>query len=236
MDFDHESSASSSSFLSSPSPANTIFSDSLWPNSRCTSRERIAGRKKFLEMRHPIYRGVRLRKPRKKSRIWLGTFPAPKMAARAYDVAALAHRGGFASLNFPDSAWLLQRSVADIQLAAIQAAKAFQEPASSSASSLSSTVVTKKIPETSSILDSPHLKRQKKVPEGSSVDTKGSEKEGKGFPTVFLDEEAVFNMPGLIDGMAEGLLLTPPAMCKGFSWDDAVSLADLSLWNHDFLP
>ena len=159
-----------------------------------------------------------VREPGKKSRIWLGTFPAPEMAARAHDVAALELRGRFASLNFPDLAQLLPRarssSVADIQLAAIQAAKAFQQP--------------RKTPETSSVVDSPCLESQKKVPEASS------EKAGDGFPTaLFVDEEAVFNMPGLIDGMAEGLLLTPPAMCRGFSWDDAVSHADLSLWNHD---
>ncbi|OIT30658.1 PREDICTED: dehydration-responsive element-binding protein 1E-like [Nicotiana attenuata] len=98
-----------------------------------------AGRKKFKETRHPVYRGVRrrnndkwvceLREPNTQKRIWLGSYPTAEMAARAHDVAALALRGNLATLNFADSAWRLQVPVSkdpkDLRQAAARAAEAF---------------------------------------------------------------------------------------------------------------
>ena len=50
---------------------------------------------------------------------------------------------------------------------------------------------------------------------------------------VFLDEEAVFNVPGFLDRMAEGLCVTPPSMRRAMNWDetDFCEDMDLTLWS-----
>ncbi|GLJ43566.1 hypothetical protein SUGI_0906530 [Cryptomeria japonica] len=88
-----------------------------------------------------VYRGVRrrswgkwvseIRKPGTKTRIWLGSYDHPHMAARAYDVAAVSLKGKLALPNFPDLVHTLPRPASldprDIQLAAAEAALSFTD-------------------------------------------------------------------------------------------------------------
>jgi len=212
----------SESFSSAPRASSD---DEVILASSCPKKR--AGRKKFKETRHPVYRGVRqrngnrwvceLRTPNNKSRIWLGTYPTPEMAARAHDVAALALRGRMACLNFADSAWRLPLPAStdsrDIQRAAAEAAEAFRPPDS-------------EVTEESST--------RANDDEVSRVEYQGKNNDDDALPddADYMDEEAVFDMPRLLDSMAEGLLLPPPhAHDSGFSLDTE-SDCEVSLWSY----
>lgn len=202
---------------------NNNFSDAMSLAASCPKKK--AGRKKFHETRHPVYRGVRqrssgkwvceVREPNKKTRIWLGTFPNPEMAARAHDVAALALRGGSACLNFADSAWRLrvpqgEVDARDIQRAAAAAAEEF---------------------------------RSAEVPESvgsgedeATMESASAAAEGNDVVATYMDEEAIFGMPGLLASMAEGMLLPPPPPhcldSRSYDYDEVVADVDASLWSY----
>lgn len=148
--------------------------------------------------KHPTYRGIRsrtgkwvseIREPRKTTRIWLGTYPSPEMAAAAYDVAALALRGGDVLLNFPDHVRSYpvpsSTSPQDIRRAAANAAE-LMRPGSGGG-------VVAGDPPTND--------------EAAAAASSSGHDE-------FVDEEALFHMPNLLKYMAEGMLVNLPRMSE----------------------
>lgn len=168
--------------------------------------------------RHASFRGIRsrsgkwvseIREPRKTTRIWLGTYPTPEMAAAAYDVAALALKGPDTLLNFPNLilSYPIPASLSptDIRAAAAAAAevKLVRPAAETTAEGRS---------------------RPENI-EGRSC-SEGAEKSQE-----FIDEDELLNMPNLLEDMARGMQVSPPRM-KSPSSDESPGNSDGdSLWS-----
>ncbi|XP_054787878.1 ethylene-responsive transcription factor ERF027-like [Prosopis cineraria] len=173
--------------------------------------------------RHATFRGIRsrsgkwvseIREPRKTTRIWLGTYPTPEMAAAAYDVAALALKGPDTTLNFPNLILSYpipaSLSAADIRAAAAAAAEA-------------------------------RLVRSEESGGQNAGERGGSQAEGSSQPgevaveksEEFIDEDELLNMPSLLDDMARGMQVSPPRMKSPYASDDSPGNSDHgdSLWS-----
>ncbi|ESQ29074.1 hypothetical protein EUTSA_v10023678mg [Eutrema salsugineum] len=196
------------SFAASSSTTSGNDNDTLM----ATTSGTISRRKK-----HPVYRGIRcrggkwvseIREPKKTTRVWLGTYPTPEMAAAAYDVAALALKGGKAVLNFPDSVgsypFPVSSSAAHIRIAAATAAATVGAAAANAA-----------------------VKGGEKKGEETVCDVAGSS-----AYMEFVDEEELLNMPGLLADMAKGMMVAPPWMGSPPSDDSPENSDGESLWSY----
>ncbi|KAF7066761.1 hypothetical protein CFC21_072700, partial [Triticum aestivum] len=234
------SSPSSSSVSSSPEHAA----------GRASLAKRPAGRTKFRETRHPVYRGVRrrgnaerwvceVRVPGKRgARLWLGTYDTAELAARANDAAMLALGGRSAAcLNFADSAWLLAvpsalSDLGDVRRAAVEAVANLQRRKAGNGS-LTATVTEE------ASCDAPEESSSESDSAGSSETSEPSADREFEVPVAVdtdmfgLDLFPEMDLCSYYASLAEALLVDPPARVTTTDtyWDNGDGGADVALWS-----
>lgn len=164
------------------------------------------------------YRGVRKRKwgkwvseirePGKKTRIWLGSFESPEMAAVAHDVAELRLRGHDARLNFPELVHHFRRPVTaepdDVRAAALEAATQV------------------------------HFMPDLLVMHADDNGCGGGASPKVGWDVLLGSDELAADSPKMWAELAEAMLMAPPvwegSMADNDEWAQG-SLWDLPVWN-----
>ncbi|CAL5087261.1 unnamed protein product [Urochloa decumbens] len=189
-----------------------------------------AGRTKFRETRHPVFRGVRrrgnagrwvceVRVPgRRGCRLWLGTFDTAEAAARAHDAAMLAIAGAGACLNFADSAWLFAvpasyASLAEVRHAVAEAVEDFQRREALSEDDARSA--------TSSAPSSP-----------ASVELDEVSTDGEESSPFELDAFGDMSWDLYYASLAQAMLMEPPSAVPAFGDDAYGNGGDVPLWSY----
>nr|QGH59166.1 CBF16 [Hordeum vulgare subsp. vulgare] len=218
------------------------WSSSSSPSSTSSHPKRPAGRTKFKETRHPVYRGVRrrgnagrwvceVRVPGQRGeRLWLGTYLTADAAARAHDAAMIGLLGHSAAcLNFPDSAWLLAVPPALSDLAAVRRA-ALAAVADFQRRHAGNGAATVPADEDTSSADNAG---------GSSATSQPSAEGTFEVPSALCSDMFELDLSGEMDlgtyyaDLAEGMLLEPPpSLDSGACWDAGDGGADYGLWSY----
>ena len=229
-----EMSAESGSPCSSATSSTSTSSEhhqTVWPS----PPKRPAGRTKFRETRHPVFRGVRrrgkagrwvceVRVPgRRGCRLWLGTFDAAEAAARAHDAAMLAIAGPGACLNFADSAWLLAvpasyASLPEVRRAVAEAVEEFQrrEALPEEEDARSATSLTPSSPASGE--------------DEASTDEDGEESSPAAEDSPFeLDLFGGLSSDLYYASLAQAMLMEPPSTVAAFCDE---GMADVPLWSY----
>ncbi|RLN33293.1 dehydration-responsive element-binding protein 1A-like [Panicum miliaceum] len=221
-----EMSAESSSPCSWASASTSSPEQELHQTVWTAPPKKPAGRTKFRETRHPVFRGVRrrgnagrwvceVRVPgRRGCRLWLGTFDTAEAAARAHDAAMLAVASAGACLNFADSARLLAvpasyASLAEVRRAVAEAVEEFQRREALSVS------------EASSAPSSP-----------ASVELDGASTDGEESSAFELDVFNDMSRDLYYASMAQAMLMEPPSAVPAFGDDGYANAGDVPLWSY----
>lgn len=222
-------------------------------------RAPVPPQERTLKFQYPAYIGVRrrswgkwvseIKEPKKKSRICLGSFDTPEMAARAYDVAEVYLKGKkHALLNFPELIDHIPRPISlspsHIQAAAAEAAVSFSsgrscdanrrtrsprnppvsnEPSSCCSSSSSHQPCT----EISSDFKPASIELSGQTDTSKSSVCTPTERVAESDSVVV--EEDLFESVNIFTNLAEALLLSPPPLFNNH--EEEHNMEEVFLWS-----
>ncbi|KAJ7561608.1 hypothetical protein O6H91_03G035700 [Diphasiastrum complanatum] len=195
--------------------ASAAAGEKLQQEAKSSGSEGEKGQDSYPRLR---YKGIRrrswgqwvseIREPRKRTKIWLGSFPTAEMAARAYDAALLCLRGPNAAFNFADSPLIIHlepwTSKKDIQaIAATAALRSVRHAAFSISSNAASFSYAAAVPleEGFDGGHSPYTENSQQIESNAVSNAQPADWSNQ----VRLEEDPKLTLPD----MAQGMLLDP---------------------------